>query len=336
MSTVFHQGQLIVNDPVAAMPPAVALGTSVVDAALHLGKSGSRYLLVTGEGGGIAGVISCTELLRYMSRVAGDPSDVWKSRPVEVLMRTRFAKAAPLTEAENDRTLANDHDLPCVPIIEEGRLAGFMTHDNLFVSWDRLEPLIDAATTDEVTNLANRATFNRRIHEEWERSQRSGEPLALLMIDLDHFKEVNDRYGHLVGDELLSMIGACLRRQFRSHDIVARFGGDEFAALCCDCDPDGIIAPVKRLQNAVRKLKLPGSCNARQPTLSIGAAVIASGFCEFSVEDFIRKADGCLYRAKTDGRNCAYHVLVNGTQNDAIVKIESEPVSHEAIAGAGI
>lgn len=336
MSTVFHQGQLTVNDPVAVTPPAVALGTPLVDVALHLGKSGSRYLLVTDEGGGIAGVVSYADLLRYMSRVAGDPTDVWKTRPVEVLMVTRFAQTARVTEAEDVRSLAAGHDLPCVPIVEEGRLAGIVTHDNLFVSWERLEPLIDAATTDEVTDLANRATFNRRIHEEWERSLRSGEPLALLLIDLDHFKEVNDRCGHLVGDELLSMIGSCLRRQLRSYDVVARFGGDEFAALCCDCDPDGIIAPVKRLQSAMRKLDLPGSCDARQPTLSIGAAVIASGFSELSVEDFIRKADECLYRAKTDGRNCAYRVVVNGTQDEAIVKVESEPVPHEAIAGAGI
>lgn len=337
MTTIFHQGQLTFTDPISVTPPAVALGTPLVDVALHLGKSGSRYLLVTDEGGSIAGVVSYADLLRYMARVAVDPTDIWKTRPVEVLMGTRFAKPQWIDDAEDALALAAGDEVSCLPVVENGRLAALVTNDNLFVSWERLEPLIDAATIDEVTELANRATFNRRISEEWERSHRSGEPLAMLLIDLDHFKEVNDRCGHLVGDSLLSMIGSCLRRQLRSYDVVARFGGDEFAALCCDCTSEGIAAPVKRLQKAVRKLQLPDCCDARQPTLSIGAAVISSGFDELSVNEFIRKADECLYRAKADGRNCAYRVTLNGQQFETIRKVESdEPVPHDAIAGAGI
>jgi diguanylate cyclase (GGDEF)-like protein len=324
MSTpaVFHQGRLKLGDPLTQTPLAVTLGTPLVDVALQIGETGARFILIRDENGALAGVVSYADLLQYMARVTGDPTDVWKTRPVEALLGIRFTPSKPMTEIEDVSGLTVGGEISCTPVLEHGRLVSLMTDDDLFVSWGRLEPLIDAATTDEVTDLKNRATFNRRIREEWERSQRNGEPLAILLFDLDHFKEVNDQCGHLVGDAVLSMIGSCLRRQLRSYDVVARFGGDEFAAICCDCTPEGIDAPVRRLQKAIRKLRIPGKCDSRPPTLSIGAAVVASGFDELSVDNLIQKADECLYRAKADGRDCAYRVILHGTQAEAVQKVD--------------
>lgn len=321
---VFHRGRLTVGDPITQTPLAVALGTPLVDVALQIGETGARFILIQDENGAFAGVVSYADLLRYMARVTGDPTDVWKSRPVEVLIGVRFTPEKPNADAEDVSHLTVGAEISCTPVLEHGRLVGVLTDDDLYVSWGRLEPLIDAATRDEVTDLKNRATFNRRIREEWERSQRNGEPLAILLFDLDHFKEVNDRCGHLVGDAVLSMIGSCLRRQLRSYDIVARFGGDEFAAICCDCTPEGIDAPVRRLQKAVRELEIPGNCDSRPPTLSIGAAVVASGFDELSIDDFIQKADECLYRAKADGRDCAYRVVLHGSKAEAVLKVDEQ------------
>ena len=319
---VFHQGRLKVGDPLTQTRLAVTLGTPLVDVALQIGETGARFILIRDEDGALAGVVSYADLLRYMARVTGDPTDVWKTRPIEVLLGVRFTPAQPTARVERASGLTGGGEISCTPVFENGRLVSVVTDDDLFVSWGRLEPLIKAATTDEVTDLKNRATFNRRIREEWERSQRSGEPLAILLFDLDHFKEVNDQCGHLVGDTVLSMIGSCLRRQLRSYDVVARFGGDEFAAICCDCTPEGIDAPVRRLQKAIRELKIPGKCDSRPPTLSIGAAVVVSGFDELSVDNLIQKADECLYRAKADGRDCAYRVVLHGTRAGGMRKVD--------------
>jgi diguanylate cyclase (GGDEF)-like protein len=320
--TAFHQGRLKIDARLTQMPLAVTPGTPLVDVALQIGETGARFILVRDEDGTLAGVVSYADLLRYMARVTGDPTDAWKSRPIETLLGVRFTPAEPIAEAEDVSCLTIEDEISCTPILEHGRLVGVMTDDDLFVSWGRLEPLIDAATTDEVTDLKNRATFNRRIREEWKRSQRNGEPLAILLFDLDHFKEVNDQCGHLVGDAVLSMIGSCLRRHLRSYDVVARFGGDEFAAICCDCTPEEVDAPIRRLQKAIRELKIPGKCDRRPPTLSIGAAVVASGIDELSIDDLIQKADECLYRAKADGRDCAYRVILHGTQSEAVQKVD--------------
>jgi diguanylate cyclase (GGDEF)-like protein len=93
-------------------------------------------------------------------------------------------------------------------------------------------------------SLANPEPVSSSFERKTEHSPESFPATNCCGTWLDHFKEVNDRCGHLVGDAVLSMIGSCLRRQLRSYDVVARFGGDEFAAICCDCTPDGIDAPI--------------------------------------------------------------------------------------------
>ncbi|MFP6762768.1 MAG: diguanylate cyclase, partial [Planctomycetaceae bacterium] len=227
-SADFHRGQLSVGTRMTEAPVAVSLGTPLIEVALKLGDSGARYLLVCDEQARIAGVVSYGDVLRYMARINGDATESWKSRPVESLMTTRFEPSCPIAESEDVLGLVVGETISCVPILEGGRLVGMLTQNDLLMSWERMEPLIDAATVDEITELSNRTLFNRRIHEEWERSQRNGEPLAVLLFDLDFFKQVNDQCGHLIGDTVLSEIACCLRRQFRSYDVVSRFGGDEF------------------------------------------------------------------------------------------------------------
>jgi diguanylate cyclase (GGDEF)-like protein len=301
----------------SSTPVVVELGTHLVDVAKQLESSQYKYLLVQDDQQAIVGVVSYNDLLSFMARVSSSSSDAWKTRPVESLMATRFVATTPRADAMDVARIVAGSEVNCVPVIEDGRLIGMITPNDLLISWDRLEPLIEAATTDDVTDLTNRSTFNRRLREEWDRSCRSKDPIALILFDLDHFKEVNDQCGHRTGDAVLSMIGSCLRRQLRTYDVVSRIGGDEFAALCCNFNPGFIDSPIRRLQSAVRNLSVPQGLDRRNLSLSIGAAIVSSDFRSLSVDQLFEAADACLYQSKNAGRDCAHRVMI-GEGHDGV------------------
>ena len=313
----FHTGRLTVSDLMSTSPAVVELGTPLTEVAQKLESTGYKYLLVQDENQSIVGVVSYSDLLSFMARVSSQSSDAWKSRPVESLMATRFIATTPKADAMDVARIVAGSELNCVPVLEDNRLIGMITPNDLLISWDRLEPLIEAATTDEVTDLTNRSTFNRRLREEWDRSCRTKDPIALILFDLDYFKQVNDQCGHRTGDSVLSMIGSCLRRQLRTYDVVSRIGGDEFAALCCNFDPGYIDSPIRRLQTAVRNLTVPSGLDRRQLSLSIGAAVVSSNFHSLNVDQLFEAADACLYQSKDAGRDCAHRVMI-GDGHDGV------------------
>jgi diguanylate cyclase (GGDEF)-like protein len=246
----------------------------------------------------------------YTTLLREEGVDDWKTRPVEDLMVTRLspAPATPLPICGKPVTAGSD--LSCVPIIEHGRVAGVMTEEDVLVSRSRLEPALRAAGTDDVTSLANRTMFMRRLAEEWDRSLRVNQPLTLFLFDVDYFKQVNDQCGHLAGDAVLTAVGKCVKDSLRCFDVVARIGGDEFAALCFNCNADAIEQPIRRIQDAVQKITVPEALQRGRLTLSIGAAVIRSGFESLTTDDLFAYADACLYRSKAAGRNLAFRVIV--------------------------
>jgi diguanylate cyclase (GGDEF)-like protein len=155
------------------------------------------------------------------------------------------------------------------------------------------------ANEDSLTLLANRRNVDRRLLELSEQSRQSGRPLALLMADLDHFKQVNDTYGHLVGNEVLRLTAELLRGVCRPNDVVARYGGEEFLILLPDTAlPDaGTIA--ERIRAAVEQHNWPGLYSDLALTISIGAAALG----ERAPDDAVAEADRMLYIAKNAGRN---------------------------------
>jgi two-component system cell cycle response regulator len=164
----------------------------------------------------------------------------------------------------------------------------------------RLEAL---ATTDAVTTLLNRRALVDRLSHEMERARRYGTPLALLMVDLDHFKDINDTHGHLVGDEALREVARVLDSAVRNVDIVARYGGEEFAIVLPETSNEGAVAFAERVRERVAEHVF---ANERLPslriTVSVGVASVPSADIE-SVEDFFARSDEALYRAKAGGRN---------------------------------
>jgi diguanylate cyclase (GGDEF)-like protein len=160
------------------------------------------------------------------------------------------------------------------------------------------------STVDGLTGVSNRRAFDIALQREWARGERNGDPLALLICDIDQFKRYNDSLGHVAGDGCLRRVAAELARHARrSSDVVARYGGEEFAMLLPNCDwPDaraigeGVLRDVSALGIAH-----PGSDAAPHVTLSIGAALRNAS--HQTPQDLIRAADEALYRAKNAGRN---------------------------------
>jgi diguanylate cyclase (GGDEF)-like protein len=157
------------------------------------------------------------------------------------------------------------------------------------------------ATTDGLTGLLNRRTFNAQLQGRLREAQRYNRPLSLLLLDVDHFKKVNDTYGHPAGDAVLRGIAALAQKQARETDIVARYGGEEMALILPETDGHGAHAIAERIRKAVAAASHPSERGAIQVTLSIGVATWPGQ--GDSAEAVLDAADKALYRAKQAGRN---------------------------------
>lgn len=164
----------------------------------------------------------------------------------------------------------------------------------------RLEAL---AQTDPLTQLVNRRALTIRLVTEMERVRRYNAPLAMLLVDLDHFKLVNDTYGHLAGDDVLFGVASLLQRAVRSVDLVARYGGEEFVIVLPETGMQGAVSFAERVRDKMAAHRFPVAGGQEiHLTASIGVATYPSAQVE-SAEDLFRAADAALYRAKGSGRN---------------------------------
>ena len=157
--------------------------------------------------------------------------------------------------------------------------------------------------TDTLTQINNRRYFMQRAVEEVNRESRNNQPLVLLMMDLDHFKKINDSYGHAVGDVVLQQVAAVLKSNLREIDILGRIGGEEFAMLLPNTLLEEAVLLAERLRQSVEKIvfETPGNLPVTV-TFSIGAAVFEDAMT--NIGDLLRNADEAMYYAKHSGRNC--------------------------------
>jgi diguanylate cyclase (GGDEF)-like protein len=159
------------------------------------------------------------------------------------------------------------------------------------------------AITDELTGLANHRHFYHQLAREVRRAQRYGRPLTLLMLDLDHFKAYNDRFGHLAGDQALRETAEVLRRNAREVDILARYGGEEFAIILPETDLSQAAFQAERMRAAVAAHPFRGKDAGAQGGLSVSIGVASLVPRIQKIEDLVNDADQALYRAKAQGRN---------------------------------
>jgi diguanylate cyclase (GGDEF)-like protein len=166
--------------------------------------------------------------------------------------------------------------------------------------------LFESALRDGLTRAFNRRYFIDRLQTEMRFAVRHRKTLALLFIDIDHFKKINDVYGHLAGDYVLTGVAHAMMNSLRAEDVLARYGGEEFAVICREIESDGARVLAERLRVAVEELKLEHEGRTIPVTISVGAAV------DRRITDphaLIAAADAAMYEAKRAGRN---RVALNG------------------------
>ncbi|MEO5373474.1 MAG: GGDEF domain-containing protein [Alphaproteobacteria bacterium] len=173
------------------------------------------------------------------------------------------------------------------------------------------------ATVDPLTGLSNRRRLMEVGDEEVSRSTRYEQPLSLLMLDIDHFKRINDSHGHAAGDEALRQFAAACREVLRRNDTIGRCGGEEFAVLLPNSDIDGAAALAERLRRRVAGIEVPHGEICFGFTVSIGVATLAPG--DTGLETLMARADQALYQAKTHGRNRVMLADVQETVSDTAV-----------------
>jgi diguanylate cyclase (GGDEF)-like protein len=159
----------------------------------------------------------------------------------------------------------------------------------------------DSSLRDALTGCFNRAYALQTLDTEVHRVRRTGLPLSVVMFDVDHFKAVNDRFGHLCGDELLASVGAQLSRSMRSTDVRCRYAGDEFLIILPDTPAAGALQVAESLRQSVGRLIVASAPGHPPITISVGVAEV--GADETDAKSFLRRADEALYRAKRGGRN---------------------------------
>ncbi|MEO3386267.1 GGDEF domain-containing protein [Mesorhizobium sp. CAU 1741] len=164
----------------------------------------------------------------------------------------------------------------------------------------RSETLEHAALTDGLTGMQNRRFFDDALREYIEEFRKIGKPVGLMILDLDHFKMVNDTHGHDVGDQVLKAVAGCLKDMTRYHDVVARLGGEEFAIVAPNMDDTLLTKLGERIRKAVSGLVVVSGNVRLKVTTSIGVAVWDG---QETAEELFRRADKHLYQAKRLGRN---------------------------------
>lgn len=164
------------------------------------------------------------------------------------------------------------------------------------------EKLRDQASHDPLTGLLNRGAIEESLENEISRCRRNDEKLTVIMLDLDHFKNINDTLGHIAGDSVLRQVAKRMTRTVRSYDSVGRYGGEEFLLIFPDCDKETGALLAERIREKIESKKIDSSEGFIDVTASLGVATVDNTF-EYKKDDLIQAADEALFEAKDNGRN---------------------------------
>lgn len=177
-----------------------------------------------------------------------------------------------------------------------------------FMAWKLVKRLDETqkklkkiAVTDELTGLRNRRYIMGQVEKEYQRSARSGEPLSLIVLDIDHFKRVNDTYGHAFGDMVLKTVADCMRASLRSYDLLGRIGGEEFLVASPGSTLDDAAGLAQRILDRIRREKIAG--NGHMVSVTMSAGVTQFGEQDAEPDVLFTRADAALYLAKQHGRD---------------------------------
>lgn len=184
---------------------------------------------------------------------------------------------------------------------------------------ESLEAIRHESLTDELTTLSNRKHFDQTIERMVQDAAHSGEPLSLLITDIDHFKQFNDNYGHQTGDQVLRLVALAVKQNVKGHDVACRYGGEEFAVLLPHTSLQQAVTVAEHIRRAViskELVKRSTGENLGRITITIGAATFRPGD---TPQTLISRADKALYAGKHDGRNQVKAESLSGTDSDVQV-----------------
>jgi len=226
----------------------------------------------------------------------------WEQRPYLF----RFNNYRPITSMA-EYMYQNSTIIPLTNVRGEVEHLCLIVYDVTEVAVNRLQ-LQDAndqlallSRTDGLTGLLNRKSWETELHHEYQRFQRHHHVSSMLMFDIDHFKKVNDNYGHPTGDEVIRRTAATLKQNLREIDVAGRYGGEEFAVVLLDTDVDGAKVVAERLRKAIEALTVCHDDQEVKFTISLGIAQLNTRMTDTTA--WIECADKALYQAKHNGRN---------------------------------
>jgi len=180
-----------------------------------------------------------------------------------------------------------------------------------------------ASTTDALTGLLNRRGARQAIKREVARGARSGKPFGLVLVDIDHFKKVNDTFGHDAGDAVLVEVARAIQSKLRPQDHCARWGGEEFLAVITETDLCGMVLVAERIRLGVQAVEITHGDHTIGVTVSIGVSLYEDGE---SISACLKRADHCLYLAKRSGRNQVCHWPPPATRRSKPETLETQAV----------
>jgi diguanylate cyclase (GGDEF)-like protein/PAS domain S-box-containing protein len=252
--------------------------------------------------------------LRLLDIVPPDEAERVKARFARAVAGEKFTNVEGRLVAKDGRVVHVEADFHFVrkdgePVASRTIFRDVTRRKEVELHLERYQTELEAAnaklrslsTTDGLTGVRNRAAFNERLGDEFDRAVRSGHPLSLLLLDVDHFKLFNDTFGHPAGDEVLRQVVRLVAAAVRGTDVVARYGGEEFAVLLPDTDLGGAVVLAERVRRAVAN----GEWDKRAVTVSIGAATLGPETADAAA--LVRQADDALYTSKRNGRNRFSH-----------------------------
>lgn len=173
----------------------------------------------------------------------------------------------------------------------------------------RYQNALHLALQDSLTGLGNRAALDKALHRELQLAERHQQEFSLLMIDIDHFKKINDRYGHSYGDQVLREVTETIKTACRETDLTFRYGGEEFVVLLRETNETGAMIIAERIRQKIAQLIIGDESSHINPTVSIGIGT--RDFCKKEhITDLFERADQALYFAKANGRNCTMNICM--------------------------
>jgi diguanylate cyclase (GGDEF)-like protein len=288
------------------------------------GATGAAVSEWTGDSGHVLAVAGAgSEVVLDLTFAANESETAIAARSGSSIVRSGRARRSLAIVAPKERFATRAKALAALPLNAGGKVVGVLTvwspNDSLdAVALESLEALApyaalqfrhaqafgqlrERADRDRLTALFNRQAFETQLEAEFARYDRYGRPFALLMIDIDHFKDVNDRYGHQIGDAVLATVGRILTKTLRGVDVAGRWGGEEFAVLLPETSLEMGIEIAERLRIAIAVASAQTTAGNIKVTTSIGVSAVPE--CAATGETLVGTADAALYASKRAGRN---------------------------------